>query len=393
MKKSLLLLFVLLLFSSCNSVKKTQQALNSGNYIQAINTSIAQLQKNKTSNKSGVYASLLKESFEKYRESTLDRISFLERDAMKDNSKPVYESYVSLQNIQNRIKPLLPLQNDQDEIISFDFYDFTENILVEKENYANYLYTKANDLLRTKDKIDSRVAYNSFVELEKLAPQFRDVSALKREAYLNGIDFILVSLYNDTEQVIPEQVEDRLLNFSTLNLDDLWTEYHMNKREDVLYDSSIEINFTSIQFSPERLVERQIPLEREIVDGWRYKKDRNGNFILDDRGNKIKEDIIVKASGTLFETVQSKEVKVVAEVNYFDLIRDQKTNSYPLESVFVFENRFADFEGNQNILTKDEQFLLRGRPVDYPSNEMMITDASEDIKAKLKSILKQQRSN
>lgn len=393
MKKSLLLLFVVLLLSSCNSVKKTQQALNSGNYIQAINTSIAKLQKNKSGNKSGVYAGLLKQAFEKYRESTLQKISFLERDEMKDNSKSVYEAYVSLQNIQNRIRPLLPLRNEEGQPIAFEFYDFSENILVEKENYANYLYTKANDLLRNDNKIDSRLAYNSFVELEKLAPQFRDVSVLKREAYLNGVDFILVSLYNDTEQVIPEQVEDRLLNFSTLNLNDLWTEYHVNKREDLLYDLGIEIYFTSIQFSPERLVERQIPLEREIVDGWKYKKDRNGDFILDERGNKIKEDVIVKASGILFETVQSKEVKVMAQVNYFDMITDQKINSYPLESVYVFENRFADFEGNQKILNKEELFLLRGRPVDYPSNERMLMDASEDLKAKLKSILKQQMSN
>lgn len=392
MKKSLFLISLLFLMS-CNSVKKTQQALNSGNYIEAINTSIEQLQKNKFNKKSGIYGSLLKQSFEKYRKSTLERIDFLEKDTLKDNSKLVYESYIRLQSIQNRIKPLLPLQDQNEEAIAFEFYDFTENILVEKENYVNYLYTKASDLLRSDDKIDSRLAYNSLVELEKLAPEFRDASTLKREAYLKGINFILVSLFNDTEYIIPSQMEDRLLNFSTLNLDDLWTEYHVNAREDISYDFSIEIYFNSIEFSPERLLEKEIQLQREVVDGWRYKKDRNGDFILDDKGNKIKEDILLNASGTLYETIQSKEVKVMAIVNYFDLNTEQKINSYPLESLYVFENRFASFEGNQNILNKDEIYLLNRGPVEYPSNEMMLTDASEDIKAKLKSILKQQLSN
>lgn len=392
MKKSLFLISLLFLMS-CNSVKKTQQALNSGNYIEAINTSIEQLQKNKFNKKSGIYGSLLKQSFEKYRKSTLERIDFLEKDTLKDNSKLVYESYIRLQSIQNRIKPLLPLQDQNEEVIAFEFYDFTENILVEKENYVNYLYTKASDLLRSDDKIDSRLAYNSLVELEKLAPEFRDASTLKREAYLKGINFILVSLFNDTEYIIPSQMEDRLLNFSTLNLDDLWTEYHVNAREDISYDFSIEIYFNSIEFSPERLLEKEIQLQREVVDGWRYKKDRNGDFILDDKGNKIKEDILLNASGTLYETIQSKEVKVMAIVNYFDLNTEQKINSYPLESLYVFENRFASFEGNQNILNKDEIYLLNRGPVEYPSNEMMLTDASEDIKAKLKSILKQQLSN
>ncbi|MFD0932159.1 hypothetical protein ACFQ0R_06030 [Psychroflexus salinarum] len=391
--KKLLLLFSVCILISCNSVKKTQRALNSGNYIEAIDRSVGKLQKNKSNNKSSAYASLLKQSFEKYRKSTLERIDFLERETLKDNSKPVYESYITLKNIQNKIKPLLPLEDGQGEIIDFEFYDFSENILIVKENYANYLYTKATDLLRSGDKIDSRLAYNSLIELENLAPGFKDVSLLKREAYLKGIDFILVSLFNDTQQIIPAQVEDRLLNFSTLNLDDLWTEYHVNAREDITYNYSIEIYFTSIQFSPERLLERQIPLEREIIDGWRYKKDRNGNYILDDRGNKIKEDITVIANGTLFETVQSKEVKVIANVNYFDLFTDQKINTYPLESVFVFENRFANFDGDSRVLNKDEAYLVRRGPIDYPTDEQMLADASEDIKNKLKVILKQQLSN
>jgi len=89
----------------------------------------------------------------------------------------------------------------------------------------------------------------------------------------------------------------------------------VNPREDISYDFAIDINFTSIQYSPERLLERQVPLERAVVDGWRYKKDRVGNFILDEEGNKIKEDSVINVRGTLFETVQSKEVKVIAEVN------------------------------------------------------------------------------
>jgi len=388
-----ILVFLAIVLTSCNSVKKAEQALNSGNYTTSINTSIDKLQKNKFNKKSPIFAGILKQAFERYRSTTLERIDFLERETLKDNSKQVYQLYVQLQSVQNRIKPLMPLQNQNGNTIDFEFYDFTENILVGKENYVNYLYTKASDFLRTNDKIDSRLAYNSLLELENLAPNFKDTPVMKREAYIKGVDFVLVSLYNDTQQVIPVQVEERLLNFSTYNLDDFWIEYHSNARDDINYDYSIEINFSALQFSPERLLERQVPLEREIVDGWRYKKDRAGNFILDENGNKIKEDILVNASGTLYESIQSKEVKVSAVVNYFDLNTDQKINSYPLESVFVFENRFGSFEGDRRVLTKDEMFLLNNRAVNYPSNEMMVVDASEDIKAKLKLILKQQSFN
>jgi hypothetical protein len=391
--KPALFLITLLLIISCNSVKKTQQALNSGNYIESINRSVKQLQKNKFNRKGNQYANLLRVSFEKFREATLSRIDFLEKETLKNNSKPIYESYLTLQNVQNKIKPLLPLENEDGGRVVFEFFDFSDEIIAGKENYAEYLYTKAIELFNTKDKIDSRLAYNSFVELEKLAPGYKNTSNLKNDAYINGIDFVLVSVYNDTEQIIPAMLEDRLLNFNTYDLDDLWTEYHVAAREDITYDFAIDIQFISIQFSPERLLERQVPLERDVVDGWRYKKDRAGNFILDEKGNKIKEDIIVVAEGTLFEAIQSKEVNVIAEVKYFDLITGQKINNYPLESLFIFENRFANFEGDKRVLNKDESFLLTGGPVKYPTHEQMLTDASENIKAKLKQILKNQIGN
>lgn len=392
MKRSLALVCFLLI-ASCQSVKKTQRALNSGNYTEAMSRSINQLQKNKFSSKGRLYASILKQSFTKYRSATLDKIDFLERETLRDNSKAVYEHYMALQNIQNSIKPLLPLENSSGKILNFKFYDFSENILLGKKNYANYLYTKATDFLRTDNKIDSRLAYNSLVELEKLAPNFKNTSALKREAYIKGVDFILVSLFNDTNQVIPAQVEERLLNFSTFNMVDLWTEYHVTSRSNIAYDFAIEIHFNTISFSPERLVERQQPLVRDVVDGWEYRKDRRGAFILDENGNKIKDDILIEASGTLFETIQSKDVGVNAQVNYYDVNSDQKINSYPLESIFVFENRFANFEGNIKVLTEDELFLLKGARLEYPTHEKMMIDASEEIKIKLKEILKQQHSN
>lgn len=391
--KALVSIFVIFIIFSCNSVKKTQQAINSGNYTEAINRSVKQLQKNKFNKKGYEYANLLKISFEKFVESNLKRVAFLEKETLKNNAKPIYESYLRLQDVQNRIRPLLPLENKDGSRVIFEFHDFSDEIIVGKENYAEYLYVKASQFLDSGDKIDSRLAYNSFVELEKLTPGYKNASNLKRDAYINGIDFVLVSLYNTTEQIIPALLEDRLLNFNTYDLDDLWTEYHVNPREDFSYDFAIDINFTSIQFSPERLLERQVPLERAVVDGWRYKKDRVGNFILDEEGNKIKEDSVINVSGTLFETVQSKEVKVIAEVNYFDLISDQKINNYPLESFFIFENRFARFEGDKKVLNNDESFLLTRGPVNYPTHEQMLSDASEDIKAKLKSILKQQIRN
>jgi len=241
--------------------------------------------------------------------------------------------------------------------------------------------------------LQNRLAFNYLEEIEGLMPGYKATSQLKKDAYFNGTDFIIVTLQNTTDMIIPEMLEDRLLNFDTYGLDDFWTEYHVSERANIAYDFAVDIKFTNIQFSPERLVEREIPIEKEVNDGWRYKRNRNGEFVYDEDGNKIKEDVVVNASGILYETLQTKFVDLKARVEYFNLHTSQKTNSYPLDSQFVFENRFASFEGDRRVLSKDDQFLLTQGPVEYPSNAQMLTDASEDIKAKLKSILVKHNQN
>jgi len=63
--KALVSIFVIFLILSCNSVKKTKQAINSGNYTEAINRSVKQLQKNKFNKKGYQYAKLTKDFFRK----------------------------------------------------------------------------------------------------------------------------------------------------------------------------------------------------------------------------------------------------------------------------------------------------------------------------------------
>ena len=48
MEKQLLFILSFLIFTSCSSVKNTQEAINNGNYDGAINIALENLKKNKT---------------------------------------------------------------------------------------------------------------------------------------------------------------------------------------------------------------------------------------------------------------------------------------------------------------------------------------------------------
>ena len=73
--KKILLLFTMVLLASCSGVKKTQKAINSGNYRVAIGKALKELQKNKTKKGHQSYVVLLEDAFQKHTEREQERIA------------------------------------------------------------------------------------------------------------------------------------------------------------------------------------------------------------------------------------------------------------------------------------------------------------------------------
>jgi major membrane immunogen (membrane-anchored lipoprotein) len=63
--KKVLLLTAILMLAACGGVKKTQEALNTGNYNTAMNKAIKNLAENKTKKGNQEYIILLEEAFAK----------------------------------------------------------------------------------------------------------------------------------------------------------------------------------------------------------------------------------------------------------------------------------------------------------------------------------------
>lgn len=392
MRQILLLLLGIMIITSCSSVKRGQQALNKGDYNEAIGIAVERLQKDKTKKGNQEHILILEAAFKKKTERTKKRIAFLEKERNSGNSREIYQLYKELDRVQTKIAPLLPLHIDsKDRQAKFKFIDYSDALIASKKGYADFLYREAELLMQQQDKPAFRTAYSKLSELQKLFPNYKDSQQLLQDAHFYGTNFIFVALKNQTPFVIPKSLEQDLLDFNTYGLDDLWTEYHAFRSSDYRYDFAVNLNFREIVISPERILEREIPLEAEVLESITYKKDRKGEFVLDSLGNKIKIENFIKVKGTLFKTVQTKSLALQGKVDYLDLDKDQLVNSYPLGSEFLFENVFASFRGDQRVLTKEDQLLLQKHFVPFPSNEQLLIDAADDIKSNLGSILKRNR--
>ena len=388
MKKLLLFVALIFLMLSCSSIKNTQEAISNGNYDRAINTAIENLKRNKTKKGNQPYILLLEEAFTKATAKDLARINFLKKENNPEKIETIFVLYEQLKRRQELLKPLLPLyivKENRDAIFQFTNYD--DAIIENKNQLSVYLYAKVKRLFNMDTKLEYRAAYDDLAYIEKVNPNFKDVRALLNVAQERGLDFVIVSMKNETQKVIPERLEEDLLNFDTYGLNDLWTVYHGVKATNIAYDFALALNLRDIQVSPEQVREKEIIKEKLVVDGFTYLLDANGDQVLDKEGNKIKVDKMVSVRCELYQFTQFKSAKVTGQVKYIDLNTKQTIQTYPIASAFAFQHRYAEFKGDKRALESSFLDLIRLRVVSFPSNEQMIYDAGQDLKQKLKSII------
>jgi hypothetical protein len=393
--KKVLLLTAIIVLAACGGVKKTQEALNTGNYVTAMNKAIKNLAENKTKKGNQEYIILLEEAFAKHAEREQQEIAFLQNDGNPANLENIYNKYLQLKQIQERIKPLLPLQiNDEGRNAKFNFVNYDNKILATKDNLSEYLYENASNLLASaKYKADFRAAYDDLKYLQEINPGYKETIAKMDQAYNKGLEYVRVEIANQTEQIIPERLESELLDFNAFGIDNFWLQYHTNPLANVKYDYAMNLDFMEINVSPERVNETQIIKEKQIVDGWEYLLDRNGNVVKDSLGNKIKVDKMRTVTCKFFQFTQTKSAQIGAKVRFTDLNNGQEINAYPLSSQFVFEHVFANYQGDKRALEDDLLVYLNAREVPFPSNEQMVYDAGEDLKARLKGIVSKYQFN
>jgi len=393
MKKVLLFFATSTIVIACGGVKRTQKALNIGDYNNAIETSIRNLAKDKTKKGNQPYVYLLEEAFQKNTERELKRVQFLKNDENPAHFESIYNSYVGLKNIQEQIKPLLPLRIiDEKRNARFSFNNYQNDILNSKDDLSEYLYDSASSLLKNAtQKGDYRKAYDDFVYLEKINPGFEDTKLKMEEAYEKGQDYVRVSLVNASDQIIPSKLQAELLNFNTYGINDPWTKYHTKPLPNVDYDYAMELSMKNIAISPEQVSEKQIIKERQIKDGHKFLVDAEGRIVKDSLGNKIKVDRLKTVKCNFYQFTQFKSAQVRGVVNFTDLSNKQPINAYPLTSEYIFEHVYANYDGDKRALENDLVQLLGLASVPFPSNEQMVYDAGEDIKSRLKSILANQR--
>lgn len=387
MKKITFLITFFILITSCG-VKQTKNNLASGNYDAAIDIALSNLRSNKDKKGKQDYIYLLEEAFAKAKERDLNSINFLSKENIPSNLEKIYNTYLSLNDRQEKIKPLLPLKlikEGRNAIFPFDNYN--EAIISSKKALSNYLYTNAKALMLTKNKMNYRRVYDDLAYLDKINPNYKDVAKMMDEAQSKGTDYVIVYTKNESNMIIPVQLQNDLLDFKSYKLNDKWTVYHSIKQKDISYDYDMLINFRSILISPEQIKEREFIKERQIVDGQKKQVDANGNVIVDRQGKAVMVDNLINASVRIYEVRQFKSCQITAKIDYMDSKSKQSIQSFPIASEFVFENIYSTYKGDRRAADDNYYAYFDKKIVPFPTSEQMVYDTGEDLKAKINGVI------
>ena len=106
-------LVVLTLIVSCSGSKRVEKNLNTGNYDHSINIALKKLRTNKQKKSNQKYIPMLEEAFAKAVERDMNTIHHLEQDGNPENLERIYNTYLGLKSRQDRIRPILPLYNNE----------------------------------------------------------------------------------------------------------------------------------------------------------------------------------------------------------------------------------------------------------------------------------------
>ncbi len=387
--KNILLLFLAISIVSCGSTQKATNLIQTGNYTEAFNTSVAQLNKDKTKKSKQKHIPILKEAFIKAAKVDLDEIKVLQKNKTPENLKKVYGKYLNLDIRQDEIKALQPLYFEGNEV-SFDFDDYTKKVKSSKNNYSTALYKNAIDKMKG-SQLDARTAYKHLEDLMYLNPTYRnDLDALLKKAKNKGSSFVYVTLKNNVKTIS----NDSIKGFSAINstnFNNPWVLYHNNKEKGILYSYQIDILLNKLTFEPEKTSQQTVPQEAKVQDGYQYKLDGNGNVMKDAKGNDIKtaKYKIVKAEVALYQ--QNKASKLDGTVTIKDLNKNTTVSTTPLFGEAKFQNTYGKYRGDQRAIEQKYHKALQSKEIPYPKDYEFVKYAISNFKQKVTTLLSQQQ--
>lgn len=370
--KLLVLLFPVVMLSCSKSGKK---ALESGEYYQAALQSIEKLRKDSDNDKS---LEVLPNAYKLAQEDLLRDISRAKMANQQFKYERVVDDYAKLNELHDRIEKC----NACRKIVSPDSYfreyeDAVEMAATERYDYA--------DALLRKGTIESgRTAFESFNELIRYAPNYKDVNSKAEEALFLGSYHVVVEqpginskMYQYSNDFFRGKIDEFLQTNRRLNK--FIRFYQPAEAKQLKLDPDHIVRLEFIEF-----VVGETNLKSEKVNVTSKDSVRTGTAKID--GKNIDVYGLVNATVTRFhKSVRSRGLLSMEIYDYKSkkvLLRDE------LPGEFIWDNKWASFNGDERALSKLDLEAVKFKEQMPPPPQQMFIEFCKPIYDQFSSRIK-----
>ena len=368
------ILITVFILGGCGSSKKQ---LQKGNYDAAINKAVIQLRKDPNDAKQ---IAILQQSYKVANDLNNERIRFLKMEGKADSWDEVYQIYNTLNSRQTLVRTVTPL-NKNGESVDFPYVDYMPEMISAKRKAADFYYAHGNELLKNKMKDSYRQAYYEFIRAKEYVGDYEGIDNKIQEAQYMGMSRVFVSLQNSSLIKFPEDFEQDLLELDLPSLNSEWVEYYTKDLDTkVQYDYYVNVNIKTIVVSPDRTIERDSVVKKEVEDGFEYILDKKGNVEKDSLGNDKKKTKFKPLQCALVETIQSKACRIDGTIEVIQANPNKLLKKDPIGAESGFENISSRALGDKQALSKEQLERTKTSVVPFPDDIEMVLRCSETLK-------------
>ncbi len=361
MKTAIPLLALWVCFS-CVSVKKE---LEKGRYQQAVSYAVSKLKGKK--NKSPKLVLGLEEAYGYFLQEKLEQAESLKRTSSEGSELKILKIYEEIENIQASIRPLLPLTDKNGYKADIQLADVSAELARYRNKAADFLYASALENLKKAakgNKSAAREAHKELKEMESIAGSGNNIRKLQEEAKSLGTTHILLQTEISPEISLSKAGTEYFRNLKSENLNRTWQILHLSPDRKQTYAYEITLVLSDFVISPEKESTREYQDKKEIEEEVGSSSRNN---------EKIKRKIEVKAD--VIELYRFKEAAVKGHLIIYDRISRKELHNQELNAIQTFENYASTFKGDKRALSDVSLKRIGGKPIPFPDNERILTDA------------------
>jgi hypothetical protein len=361
-------IFLLVISSGC---KVAEKEFRKGDYEEAIDICVKKLIDNPDK---AEYIVILEQAFLRANGADLDMIKSLNTEGRPDRWEEIYDIYQRVYNRQQKIKPLLPLYlGTEERDAEFKFVDAVDGLNTAKKNAAAYWYADASLKINSNNVYKAREAYYELQKIGRFYNDYKDVDDLMAKAKSIGTNNVLFQVADMSNTSLNYDVVQAMGEINIYNTSGTWYVIQDNISE-ADADLILQVNIRKIEAYPEKVSTNRYQESKEIIDGYEFVYDSEGNIVKDSLGNPVKEPDYKTVTAFVTETWQEKVATVSGEVVYMDK-SGRVLKSIPIRSDAVFQNYYATATGYYDALSPQSKEKIGGKPLPFPYDDRMMIDA------------------